>query len=154
MRFSLRGLLLATAYVALVAGAIGSRSALLADAVWLVSIAVTFYAGVVAGASTGVRRATAIGFVVWFAAYFAGLYFIPNRMPANQLLTALGNNVSGGLLYVIETAPSATTGLQSPVTFIADSGAIVSTANAVGAMVSGWIGFGLATLAYLQSKRE
>jgi hypothetical protein len=46
-RFSLRGMLLAFAYVALVAGAISTRNNLIADAVWLATILAVVYAAVV-----------------------------------------------------------------------------------------------------------
>jgi hypothetical protein len=75
MRFSLKWLLLCTAYVALVAGAfvsrndllagaLGSRSSFLADAVWAVTLCAICYAIVVACFGIAERRPAALGFAL------------------------------------------------------------------------------------------
>ena len=157
MRFSLRGLLLAMAYAALVAAAIGSRNDLLAHAAWLVTLLAIFYAVVTAIVATGIERARASGFAVLAAANIAGLYFFPDRMATYQFFTALGYDgvTTRGVYVVTETrSDPLSTRLHRQTVYVSGSRAVVTAANAGCTMIAGWIGFALAALAYNQSKRE
>jgi hypothetical protein len=149
------------AYVALVAGAVVSRSALLADAVWLVSLLATFFAVITAAVSSGMRRTTAVGFAVLSAAHVTGLYLIPERLPSNRVVSALGYHVqnasnSGNIYVISERSPDPLRPGQKTQhrTYISGSGAIISTANAVVTMLAGLFGYGLAAVAYRHSQHE
>jgi hypothetical protein len=75
-------MLAATAYVALVAAAIGTRNAILSEVVWAVPLLAICYAVVVAAIHPGRRRAMAVGFVALAAIYLACVYFAPTKTPA------------------------------------------------------------------------
>ena len=79
MRFTLRFLLLATAYVSLVAAAVGTLSPVLADCLWAAMLIAGCYALVLAFVATGRRCAMAIGFVALAVVYVAWFYLLPAR---------------------------------------------------------------------------
>jgi hypothetical protein len=88
MRYSLRWLLLAMAYVALVAGAIRSGSFLLADVVWAVTLCAVCYTAVVACIANEKVRAMAIGFVVLAAVYIGCAFLVPHHVPGARFIPA------------------------------------------------------------------
>jgi hypothetical protein len=158
MRFSLRGMLLAFTYVALVVGAITARNNLIADAVWLATILAIVYAAVVTLVGCGIQRARAFGFMLLAVLSFAGMLFIPDRLPARGVIAALGYRVStgvrtGGALFVVEERFSVPIGRRRRL-YLDNSESIVSTAHAVETMIAGLIGAGIGALAYKNSKRE
>src|ERR671918_95405 len=105
MRFSLRWLLAATAYVALFSAAIATRNELLADLLWAVSMLAWIYAGVVACIARQQRQAIAIGFVLAATMYAIGLYLIPGRVSLAWVFSFAGYTVvEGGEVYV-HTSP-------------------------------------------------
>jgi hypothetical protein len=145
MRFSLRVLLLAMAYVAIAAAAIRVGSVFLADAVWFVTLGALCYAGVVAFTGNGRRRAMAAGFVILAAAYVASIFLIPHHVPAARLLRVSGWGVTtAGEVYVLGAAPMARAWATST----------LRAANGIGTMVVGLIGAGIGALAHRNSKRE
>jgi hypothetical protein len=150
MRFSIKWLLGATAYVALVAAAIGSDSTLLADAAWAATFFAFTYAVVVASVSKGKRRALAIGFIVVAAGNFAILHVAPYRLPATYLLPLFGYRLTpDGVLVVESTRTSGTAGGQLT-TFrgATKSKQVFRTANAVGTLLAGLVGSAIGAMAY------
>jgi hypothetical protein len=149
MRFSLKWLLGATAYVALVAGAIRTGSGLFADVVWAVSFLALTYATVTACNPRSERQAAAIGFALVATAHVVGLCFVAERLPATHFFSMLGYTVSlDGDLYVpiiqpISNQPSQVTHRAVPVGTV-----MVSTAHAIGTMFAGLIGIAIGALAY------
>jgi hypothetical protein len=154
MRFSLKWLLGATAYVALVAGAIGSGKGVFADSVWAVSFLSLTYAAVTACNPGSERQAAAIGFTILAIAHVVGLWFVADRLPATHFFTLLGYSVSsGGDLYVaifqpIENQPSQVTYRAVPVGI-----AMVRTANAISTLLAGLVGCVIGALAYRPAGR-
>jgi hypothetical protein len=149
MRLSLKWLLAATAYVALVAGAIGSGSGVFSDAVWAVSFLVLAYAAVTACNPQSERQAAAIGFSIVATAHVVGLWFLADRLPAAHFFSLIGYSVSGdGDVYVrvfqpIENEPSQVTYRRVPI-----DRAVVRTANAIATMIAGLVGCAIGALAY------
>jgi hypothetical protein len=146
MRFSLRRLLLAIAYVALVAAAVGTQSPALIDVLWAGSLIAGCYAIVLAFVATGRRRAMAIGFVTLAAAYAALIYLFPGRSPVMHAVSALGYTVSVSELGVLMIR-----GRSADVVRIVTAAQI---ANPVSTLAAGLIGAGIGALAYRNSKRE
>src|SRR5688572_7201134 len=133
MRYTLRWLLLAMAFVALVAGTIVSVNSSLNSLTWSATAIVFTYDAVTLCYARGKRQAVALGFVVLSSAYFAALCFFPVQTPAARLFNTLGYGVSNqGLLSARDTAPIIQ--VVSPTTLgpdrsFANSYAIVSAAN-------------------------
>jgi hypothetical protein len=154
MRFSLKWLLGATAYVALVAGAVASGKGIFADSVWAVSFLALTYAAVTACNPGSERQAAAIGFTIVATAHVIGLWFVADRLPAAHFFTMLGYSVSpDGELYVavfqpMENQPSQLTYRAVPVGI-----AIVRTANAIVTLLAGLVGCMIGALAYRRASR-
>jgi hypothetical protein len=151
MRFSLKWLLGATAYLALVAAAIGSGGNGVSNAVWAVSFLVLTYAAVTACHPRSERQAAAIGFSIVATAHLAGLWFIADRLPAAHFFSVIGYSVSDGDVYVrvfqpIENEPSQVTYRRVPI-----YRAVVRTANAIATMIAGLVGCAIGALAYRQN---
>ena len=105
MRFSIRWLLAATAYVALATAAIATGNVLLTDVVWAVTLLAVCFAIVVVCVARRQRQAMALGFVVLATAHLAGLYLMPNRVPAMRLISVAGYIVNDtGTIYEIDPA--------------------------------------------------
>jgi hypothetical protein len=85
-----------TAYVALLAAAVGVRSQELVDVVWAVTIIAIGYALVVAVVDRGKRQTMAVGFVALAAAHIICMYLAPTSLPAVRLLEAAGYAVNVG----------------------------------------------------------
>jgi hypothetical protein len=121
MRFSLRWLFAATAYIALVAAAFGTGKAWLVDVVWSV----------------------AIGFVVFTTAYLIGWQFSPNQVPVTLGFRAAGYVIgSNGDVY--ERDPANPGAYRTAV----NAASAVGIANAVGTLAAGLIGCLVGRLAY------
>jgi hypothetical protein len=149
MRFSLKWLLGATAYVALVAGAIGSGKGVFADGVWAVSFLALTYAAVTACSPRSERQAAAMGFTIVATAHVVGLSFVADRLPASHLFTVLGYSVApDGELYVAVFQPIASQPNQVTFRHVQVGGIVVRTANAVGSMIAGLVGCVIGALAY------
>lgn len=149
MRFSIKWLLAAMAYVALAAAAIGTHSTLLATLVWTLTIVAALYASILVTNSMGEQRWRATGFAIFVAAYIAGMFAAFTTVPASQLFQLAGYNVNrDGTLYVwmdaghtnFDSLPEIATSLR--------------TANAVCAMLAGLFGCGLGGLAYRRRPDE
>ena len=143
MRFSLRWLLIGTAYFALVAAASVAGKAWLIDVVWSVAVLALCYAIVVTLISTGRRRAIAVGFVVFATAYLVGWLFFSDRVPVMIGLRAAGYFVgSNGDVY--EPDPANPGAYRTSVI----AGSAVQVANAVGMLAAGIVGCLVGRLAY------
>jgi hypothetical protein len=155
MRFSLRWLLFATAFVALVAGAIVSRSTFMADIVWLLTFTTFCYAVVTACFGKGTRRAMALGFALFAAGHFGSLFALESRIPTSRLFRLAGYRVSDEMLYSPEFVETRTIdGKSTPHSRrqrIESGTAVVRTANAVVTLAAGLIGCGIGALAYRHS---
>ena len=150
VRFSIKWLLGIAAYVALGAAAIGSDSALLADATWAATFLAFTYAVVVACVATNRRRAVAMGFAIVAAANFACLYVAPDRLPAARVLPAFGYLLTAdGILVVESDRPSGSAGGRLRSFRGATSGKqVFRTANALGTMLAGLVGCAIGAIAY------
>jgi hypothetical protein len=155
MRFSLKWLLGVTAYVALVAGAIGSGKGVFADGVWAVSFLLLTYAAVIACNPHSERQAAAMGFTIVAAAHVVGMYVVADRLPASHFFSALGYGVSPhGGLFVAVFEPIANQPDQVTYRSVPVGGIVVRTANAVATMLAGLTGCVIGALAYRNSRRE
>src|SRR4051794_20671011 len=100
MRFSLRWLLAATAYVAVLIGAIGTQSYLLTDLLWYVALFAFCYATIVTVVSQGKRRAMAIGFLVLSSSHLICSYSVPGYLPFARVYGLCGYYVQrDGMIY-------------------------------------------------------
>jgi hypothetical protein len=156
MRYSLGSVLLATGYVALVAGAIVSRSRFMADVIWALTFTAVCYAIITAFVAQARRRAMAIGFSLFAAGHFACLFAAESRVPMNQVISLAGYQVRDGYLWspiVTYTTTNADgrTRQRSRRQQIENSQAFVRSSNAVGTMLAGLIGCGIGALAYRHS---
>jgi hypothetical protein len=155
MRFSLKWLLGVTAYVALVAGAIGSGKGVFADGVWGISFLLLTYAAVTACNPHSERQAAAIGFTIVAAAHVVGMWLIPDRLPASHFFSALGYGVTpNGEVFVAVFQPIANQPGQVTYRHMPAGWVMVRTANAVGTMLAGLVGCAIGALAYRNSRRE
>jgi hypothetical protein len=159
MRYSIRWMLGAMAYVALIAAAISTASEFLADIVWAVSLVALGYGIVVASVAHGKRRAMAIGFVALSITNVVGLYLKPYRLPAVRLLYVLGYSMqSDGDIYVRTGQPpmGSPLGLSTPMTRrkVAGGMAVSRTVHGVETMVAGLVGCLIGALAYRHSSEE
>jgi hypothetical protein len=157
MQYSLRWLLVAMAYVALVAGAIVSRNYFMSDAVWAVTFAVICYSIVTAVMAQGRRRAMALGFAILAAGNVACLYTAQSRLPANRLFRQLDYLVSDDSLYVRVAAETGIFSERSATmrrTRIGNGEVIVRTTNAAGTMLAGLVGCLIGALAYRHCGRD
>jgi hypothetical protein len=152
MRYSLKWLLGATAYVALVAGAIGSGRGVFADGVWAVSFLMLTYAAVTACSPGSERQAAALGFTIVAAAHVVGMYVVADRLPASHFFSVLGYSVAEGELYVAEVQPIASQPSQVTYRHVLVGGNVIRTANAVGTMLAGLVGYAIGALAYRNSQ--
>jgi hypothetical protein len=125
MRFSLRWLLLATAYVALVAAALRIGTVEFAHSVWVVSFLALCYAVVIACNPKSRRQAAAIGFVTLATIHIACLLIDPDT-PVSRIV------------YLV-------TGQRSTE---------LSIVNGAFVLVAGLIGCGVGALAYRHSKDQ
>jgi hypothetical protein len=89
----------ATAYVALVAAAISTRTLVCMDLVWAVALLVTCYAIIVACIERGRRQAMAIGFVVFASAHMLVARLHSESTPATWLYQAAGYYPDTGFVY-------------------------------------------------------
>jgi hypothetical protein len=144
MRYSLRWLLLAMAYVALVAAAIGATGSMFVDILWIVWIVSLCYAFVVMCVGKDRRRAMAVGFVALSAAHAACIYLFPYHVPVMHVVSGLGYAFGGdGAIYEhvsagrVRIAPGITNATH--------------IANAVVTLAVGMIGCGIGALAYWHS---
>ena len=137
MRYSTRWLLAVVAYVSLASAAIGTRSGILVDLLWAVSLLSLCYAALLAIAARGRRQVMALGFVALAVAYIAGLYLLPNRVPAMQVFAAAGYSVwSDGDIYEADQRFASQGAMRKATHMIP----LIRTANAIGTLVSGLIG--------------
>ena len=151
MRFSIRWLLVATAYVALVTAAIASGRELLADAVWAASIFAVCYATAVACSAGPRPRAIAAGFVVLAVANMLGIHSTPSKTPAMRFIDLIGYTVSDrGQIWVEGKHPSGIGFVREP--GISPSG--FRTINAVGTLLVGIVGGVIGALAYRQFRER
>src|SRR5688572_14466660 len=154
MRYSLKWLLLAMAYVAIVAAAIGSRTDVLADAVWALSLMAICYAVVLACVSKNQRRAMAIGFALLASVNVMCTFSVPTRLPIMRLLNVVGYGADDGSLYGVREQPDPhVPGRVIRVRHLHNKAWFV-TANAVGTMLAGLVGCGIGALAYLHSHHD
>jgi hypothetical protein len=86
MRFSLKWLLVGTAYAVVAAAALTQDSWILADIVWTLSLVAFAFAVVVACLARGPRQAVALGFVAFSGCYLACLQFAESSVPTERLL--------------------------------------------------------------------
>jgi hypothetical protein len=147
------------AYVALVAGAVVSRSRFMADIVWALTFTAFCYAVITAFAAKDRRRAMAIGFALFAAGHFACLYAAESRVPINQVISLVGYQVRDEYLWspiVTFTVTNADgrTRQRFSRQQIEKTQAFVRTSNAVGTMLAGLVGCGIGALAYRHSKDQ
>jgi hypothetical protein len=89
MRFSLKWLLIGTAYAVVTAAALAQDSWIWADIVWAFSL-VAFALALVAGVyARGQRQIAAAGFVAFSACYLACLQFAESSVPTSRWLLAI-----------------------------------------------------------------
>jgi hypothetical protein len=157
MRYSLGLLFAAMAYASLVAGAFVSSNRALSGIVWAATAMAFCYAAATLCYARGKRQALALGFVLLSAIHFAAQCFLPNQTPAEQLFRALGYFPTSGYLRVLSDPPIIqlfSADRISPDRMIVNGDSALSTANGVGAMLSGLLGALVGAAAYKHSKRE
>jgi hypothetical protein len=89
MRFSLKWALLVMTVLAIGANAIGQRSWMSAEVVWMVSAIAFCYAALIVCVHTP-RRCKATGFALFWGAYFIALWIAPGHVPSRRILTFAG----------------------------------------------------------------
>jgi len=144
--------MIVTAYVALLAAAIGTSSAFLVDVVWVVTLVAICYAIVVAVVERGKRQAMAVGFVALAAVHIVCIYLMPNSLPSVRLLTATGykTNVNTGTVWYEEALPQPQR-VGSMVVRVREVSAIVPELrgmNGVMTLVAGFLGSAIGALAF------
>lgn len=90
LRFSIKWLLIAAVYVAIVGAALKQGWWLWADVLWGIGWLAWGYAALMACFRTGAARAGAIGFTLLAACYATSLHFAPATLPTARLLNAIG----------------------------------------------------------------
>jgi hypothetical protein len=149
MRFSIRWVLAAMAYFALVAAAMGSYSEFLFELTWVVSIVAFCYAAVFAIVSRGRRQAVAAGFVVMFVLHAFCVLISPDHSPVNWLYLPSGRFVNSGVVYEANANPRFQPNPPAPAWI--DN---VRVAYAAGTLLAGFAGFGIGALVWRNSERE
>jgi hypothetical protein len=151
MRFSIRWMLAAVTFVALVTAAIASQSYLLVDLVWAVVLLAVVYAIVLAWSPNKQRQAIAIGFVSVAVMHAACLYFLPSHAPTTHALRAAGYILSKGQVYEVNSdeGPGEPHWIRASQVQVA-----VRTANAVVTLVAGLAGSLVGAAAYAHARRE
>jgi hypothetical protein len=149
MRFSIRWMLGAVAFVALVTAAIVSQSYLLVDLAWAVILLAVVYAIVLACNPNKQRQAIAIGFVCVAVMHAACLYLLPSHAPTTHALRAAGYILSKGQVYEVVSERSGRTWVRTNKMQLA-----VSAANAVVTLVAGLAGGFVGAAAYAHARRE
>lgn len=145
MQFSIRLILLVTAYVALVVAAFASGRDWVADLAWVSTVMAMTYAALVAFVfvARDRRQVMALGFVILSLAYLVSLYIQPNRTLTAQVYTSAGYNfTSNG--HVFRTLEP---GVVKSVTGVRAGARAIDAASTLAA---GFIGCGLGALAYRQ----
>jgi hypothetical protein len=145
MRFSLHWLFAATTYAALVAAAIAIRKPWLADVVWAVAILAMGYAIIVSTISNALRRAIAVGFVVFATANLIAWVFFTSRTPVMIGFRAAGYSVSREG-EVNERNPTGR-GLRDA--FDTNS---IRVVNGVGVLAAGFVGCLVGRIAYVRAE--
>ena len=150
MRFSLKYILAATAYVALAAAAFTQPTWVYADLLWVVTFLAFVYALLSAYFTRGKRRATWLGFVVAAGCYVACVQFAPNGAPTGRFIKAIlprpSAPISPADRGAIVSDPSFT------VAYIDDSRR--RAAHSIATMLCGLVGCWLGSLAYTRAGRE
>lgn len=156
MRFSIRWLMAATAYAALLAAAIGTGSALLVSLVWAVPILSFCYAVIVSCVDRGRRQAMAIGFAVVSAAHVGCIYLAPYNSPARLLYYAAGYSIRSGDRIYEPTGEMEMVGrsLQRGYRRVSSPIPDVRTTNGVLTLGAGLIGCYFGSLAYRRAERS
>jgi len=88
MRFSLKWILVGTAYAALAAAALTRESSVYADLLWLATLVAFALALVVAGFSRGRRQIAAASFIAFSGCYMLCLHFAADSVPTTRRLLA------------------------------------------------------------------
>jgi hypothetical protein len=154
MQFSLRWILIATAYVALAAAAFGTGEWYFADALWAASLLAAVYALLLAVFARGRRQMMAAGFALAAAGFLLWLQFgDAQNMPTFRLLNAAGIGqpaqpkitvgFGGPALYTVLPDGSVMTP-PAP----ADMPDYLRAANSVGMLLFGLIGCFVGALAF------
>ena len=89
MRFSLKWLLIGTAYAAVAAAALTQDSWIWADSIWALSFVAFAFALVLACFARGPRQLAAAGFVAFSGCYLVCLQFAESRVPTARLLRVM-----------------------------------------------------------------
>lgn len=97
MRFSMKWILAAMAYVAVAAAAFSRQTWVFADVLWAVSLLAVVFAVLLAVFARGRRQVAAAGFVVASGCFLACVAFDQNAVPTNRLLAAAGINPNATL---------------------------------------------------------
>jgi hypothetical protein len=128
MRFSLKWILAAAAYVAIAAAAFSQRAWVYADILWAVSLLAVVFASLVTFLARGKGRVAAGGFLLSSAYYLLclvlGLLLGSDVVPTTRLLSAVGFKENGPIAYSYYmaapvTAPQPYSGGPSPVAAVA-----------------------------------
>lgn len=90
IRFSIRWLLLAVAYVALVTAACVGRTTAWSAALWLVTALSAAYALLTVVYHRGQTQAMALGFLLLMGAYLASMHWAPEMLPTPHIAESLG----------------------------------------------------------------
>jgi hypothetical protein len=107
MRFSLKWILAAMAYMALAAAALTQGTWVYADLLWAISLLVVVYAGLVTAFARGRRQITAAGFVVASLCFCVCLNVGGgDAVPTMRLLTAAGVGQQQVQVYSSPYAPT------------------------------------------------
>ena len=88
-----------TAYVALLAAAVGTRALIFMDLVWCVTLLAVCYAIIVGCIERGRRQAMAIGFVVLACAHMLVSRLHPESTPATWVYNGFGYYADTGVVY-------------------------------------------------------
>jgi hypothetical protein len=157
MRFSIRWLLVITAYVALLAATIGTQSRFLVDLVWIVTLSAFCYMVVAACIERGKRQAMAIGFVVMAATHVVGLYSVPYATPAARIYQALGYTIDYSSNQIYEPVGSSAgitrggrPGFNPAYNAVKSRVPDLRTSSGVMTLVAGLLGGWIGLLAYKQ----
>jgi hypothetical protein len=147
MRFSIKWLLAAMAYVALVAAAAKAEYGVLADAPWAVLLLCFCYSLILVGVTFGERHARAVGFTVACAAHFAVVYAAIDHTLAAHALRLAGYSVTSAGRVIEVAGPNSIRTAQGV-------RPILNSSNAVATLAAGLIGSYVGALVFRRDERH
>jgi hypothetical protein len=171
MRFSLKWLLVGTAYAAVAAAAFGTGIWYYADALWAISFLAVVYAATLAILIRGRAQFAAVAFTLASVFYVVQVAYASDSVPTTRLLEALGFGPQATISWQTYPPTPSATRIQTPVAgrrlystlgspsslyqgLFAVFDTYVRAANAVATLAFGLMGSLVGLLAYRAARRE